>query len=296
MRLKALFSGVSRGTERLVLNGSVPPSEHTRMRCPFQEGDFPFPVKYGYCFVGEVVDGPPERIGQAGFSLYPHQNTAEIPAEAVTPLPDGLNPRRAVLAANMETALNVTWDSGASAGDKVLVVGAGVLGLLIARLISRIPGTLVCICDLNPARAAAASALGIHFATPAEVMGDWDVTINASASAAGLRLAMAMAGTEARVVEASWHGEKDVQLPLGEAFHSRRLQLISSQVGRIPSARAPRWTYQRRMETALRLLAEMPEVDALFTHEIAFVDAPERLPDLINNDSDALCIVLNYAA
>lgn len=295
MRLKALYSGISRGTERLVLNGAVPESEHTRMRCPFQEGDFPFPVKYGYCFVGQVADGPPERLGQTCFALYPHQDLAEIPADAAIPLPEGLPPRRAVLAANMETALTAVWDSGAAPGDKVLVVGAGVLGLLMASLIAAMPGTAVTITDLNPERAAIARALGVRFAaSAAEAPDGQDITINASASGGGLRLAMEKAGHEARVVEASWHGANEVSLPLGEGFHSRRLQLISSHVGHIPTARAGRWSHRRRMETALRLLAEMPALDALITHEVPFEDAPDHLPALINDSPDALCIVLHY--
>ena len=294
MRLRALFSGISRGTERLILNGAVPESEHTRMRCPFQEGDFPFPVKYGYCFVGQVVDGPVERLGQTCFALYPHQNVADIPEDWAIPLPDGLPPRRAVLAANMETALTAVWDSQAGPGDRVLVVGAGVLGLLIAALIAAIPGTAVTISDLNPARAPIAQALGIHYAAPDAVPENADVTINASASAGGLRLALAKAGHEARVVEASWHGANAVSLPLGEAFHAKRLSLVSSHVGHIPTARAGRWSHRRRMETALRLLAQMPALDALITHEVAFEDAPDQLPRLIDQAADALCIVLRY--
>ena len=296
MRLKALFSGVSRGTERLVLNGAVPESEHTRMRCPFQEGGFPFPVKYGYCFVGEVVEGPAERLGEVCFALFPHQNLAEIPADACVPLPRGLPPRRAVLAANMETALTAVWDAQAAPGDRVLVVGAGVLGLLIGALIAAMPGTAVTVTDLNPARASIAAALGIQYAAPGEAPDGQDVTINASASAGGLRLAMETAGHEARVVEVSWHGANEVSLPLGEGFHSRRLQLVSSHVGHIPAAKAGRWSHRRRIETGLRLLAQMPALDALITHELAFEDAPNQLPALINDADDALCIVLRYAA
>jgi NADPH:quinone reductase-like Zn-dependent oxidoreductase len=294
MRLRALYSGISRGTERLVLNGAVPESEHTRMRCPFQDGDFPFPVKYGYCFVGEVVEGPVERVGQTCFALFPHQDLADIPEDWAIPLPPDLPARRAVLAANMETALTAVWDSQAGPGDRVLVVGAGVLGLLMAALIAQIPGTHVTISDLNPARAAMARALGVHYAAPLEAPGDADVTINASASAGGLRLALAKAGHEARVVEASWHGANEIGLPLGEAFHSRRLTLVSSHVGHIPTARAGRWSHRRRMDTALRLLAQMPALDALITHELAFKDAPAQLPSLIDQAADALCIVLRY--
>ena len=292
----ALFSGVSRGTERLVLRGDVPESERQRMRCPFQEGDFPFPVKYGYCWVGRADDGPPGIAGEVGFALFPHQDRALLPLEAFIPLPEELPPRRAVLAANMETALTAVWDSGAAPGDKVLVVGAGVLGLLIASLIGAMPGTEVTIADLNPARAGIAATLGLGFAAPDNAPDAQDITINASASAGGLRLALEKAGHEARVVEASWHGANAVSLPLGEAFHSRRLQLISSHVGHIPAARAGRWSHRRRMETALRLLAAMPALDALITHELDFTDAPDQLPGLIDSSADALCIVLRYPA
>jgi hypothetical protein len=292
--LRALYTGISRGTERLVLNGAVPESEYARMRCPFQEGDFPFPVKYGYCFVGEAMEGPADLLGRPCFALYPHQDFAQVPQESAIALPADLPPRRAILAANMETALTVAWDSAAAPGDRVLVVGAGVLGLLIAALIARIPGTEVSIADLNPARAAAAAALGVHYVAPENAPAGCDVAINASAAAAGLRLALASVGVEGRVVEASWHGNNTVSLPLGEAFHSQRLTLVSSQVGRIPAARTPRWTYRRRMDTALRLLAQMPAADALITHEVAFDQAPAVLPPLIDADADALCIALRY--
>jgi threonine dehydrogenase-like Zn-dependent dehydrogenase len=292
--LQAVYSGVSRGTERLVLNGEVPASESQRMRCPHQEGEFPFPVKYGYCLVGRILEGATERIGEMCFALAPHQDFALLPADAATPLPPELPPRRAVLAANMETALNVTWDSGAGIGDRVLVVGAGVLGLLIATLLDRVPGTEVTITDVQESRRQIAQTLGLHFASPENVSDDNDITVNASASAAGLRLALARAGLEGRVVEASWHGNRQVDLPLGEAFHARRLALVSSQVGRIPTGRTPRWSHERRLSTALRLLADLPMLDALITHEIAFEDAPIHLPSLINDAHDTLCIALRY--
>ncbi|HKK29984.1 MAG TPA: zinc-binding alcohol dehydrogenase, partial [Alphaproteobacteria bacterium] len=269
-------------------------SEYDRMRAPFQEGDFPFPVKYGYCFVGVVEEGPANRLGETCFALHPHQDRAALPPDAAVPLPQGLPARRAVLAANMETALNVAWDSTCGPGDKVLVVGGGVLGLLIAALLDRIPGTEVTLTDVNPNRRDAASALGLRFAAPEDAPGGMDIAVNASASGEGLRLALARAGLESRVVEASWHGRVSVDLPLGGAFHSQRLTLVSSQVGRIPSARAARWTHRRRMETALRLLAQMPALDALITHELAFEQAPAKLPALIETADDALCIVLHY--
>lgn len=275
--IETLWSGVSRGTERLVLAGAVPESEHERMRAPLQEGAFPFPVKYGYCAVGRVLDGP--RQGQTVFALGPHQTRFACPPALAHPLPPGLPPARAVLAANMETALTVVWDSAAGPGDRVAVVGAGVVGALAGWLCARLPGAEVTLVDTEPGRAALAAALGCGFATPAQaeaqaqVAGGADVVIHASASAPGLATALRLAGPEATVVEASWYGDRAVAAPLGGAFHSQRLRLISSQVGRIPPARVPRWTHARRMATALSLLAD-PALDALISGETAFDDLP----------------------
>jgi len=293
--LAARFSGVSRGTEALVARGGVPDSEHDRMRCPHQAGDFPFPVKYGYALVGEVTEGPDDRIGQTCFALHPHQSVAVICAAAALPLPEGLPPRRAVLAANMETAVNVTWDSGAGPGDRVLVVGAGVVGLLVAHVIARIPGTQVTLCDPNPGRAALAAAMGAGFAPPDAVPDGQDIVVNTSASAAGLRRALEAAGPEAVVVEASWHGAGDVALPLGGPFHARRLTIRSSQVGDLPPQRKPRWDHTRRLSLALRLLRDAPALDALLTHDVPFDDAPARLPALLAPGADVLCPVITYA-
>ena len=289
-QVTALYSGLSRGTERLVLRGQVPTSEYARMRCPHQEGDFPFPVKYGYCWVGRVRDGA--MAGTAVFALHPHQEAAALPEAALHPLPADVPPRRAVLAANLETALNVIWDSGVSAGDRVTVVGAGVLGLLTATLAARIPGTEVSVVDLDPARGAIARQVGAHFATPADAPADQDVVIHTSASAAGLATALAAAGDEATVVEASWYGARETPVALGGAFHARRLKLVSSQVGRLPAERAPRWTHRRRLATALSLLRD-PVFDRFVTDEIAFRDAPARVPAALA-DSHGLMTVLHY--
>ena len=285
------FSGISKGTERLILEGRVPASEHTRMRCPFQEGDFPFPVKYGYCLVGVVEEGPKEVVGRNVFLLHPHQTKALVPVSALNVLPDGLPPRRAALAANMETALNTLWDSRATAGDRILVVGAGVLGLLIAALAAELPGADVTITDIDPARRAVAETLGVSFALPSAAPKDRDIVIHTSASSEGLKLALASAAFEGRIIEASWYGDKDVPVPLGGAFHSQRLSLISSQVGAVAAPQRARWTYQRRMAKALALLRD-DKFDALITGEIAFADAPAQLPSVFTGAG--LMTVLRY--
>ena len=290
--LNAICSAVSRGTERLVLIGAVPASEMDRMTCPHQEGAFPFPVKYGYALVGEIVAGPAELVGERAFALHPHQSVAALDAANVIVVPEAVPSARAALAANMETALNVVWDSGAGPCDRVLVVGGGVVGLLVARLLARMPGVSVTLCDADAAKRGPAEAMGAAFVLPEAAPKGVDIAINASGNDKGLATAIAAAGLEARIVEASWHGAAVASVPLGGAFHSQRLSIISSQVGRLPPARAPRWTHRRRLEAAMQLLDD-PALDALITHEIAFRDAPARLPPLMT-EPGPLAIILRY--
>ncbi len=263
------------------------------MRAPFQRGAFPFPVVYGYAAVGVVEHGPSSLLGRSVFALHPHQDLFQIPAAAAHPVPEAVPPRRATLAANMETALNAVWDSGIGPGDRAIVIGAGAVGCLTASLLSRIPGCEVLLIDRYAGRAGAASQLGVKFASEPPVNADADVVFHASASAGGLASALAAAGPEAVVVEMSWYGEGDVPAPLGGAFHSRRLTLRSSQVGRIPPARAPRWDYARRLRKALELLDD-PRLDSLLTDEISFEDAPDRLPELLSPEHPAIVPLIRY--
>lgn len=287
------YSGVSRGTEALVFQGRVPPSQYQAMRAPFQDGDFPVPVKYGYASVGLVEQGPDPLLGRNVFCLFPHQDRYVVPADAVIALPDGLPPERAVLAANTETALNVVWDARIGPGDRVCVIGAGVIGSLVAWLAGRIPGAEVTLVDRQASRADLAGKLGVGFATPEEVPGEQDVVIHTSTSAAGLSSALECAGMEARVVEASWFGDAQPAVPLGEAFHARRLQLISSQVGQLPAARRARWSYRRRLAKALDLLAD-PAVDCLISGESRFEELPELMPRLASGSGEVLCHRIAY--
>ncbi|MFO7853763.1 MAG: zinc-binding alcohol dehydrogenase [Paracoccaceae bacterium] len=293
--LEMRVSALSRGTERLVFEGRVPESEHERMRAPFQRGDFPFPVEHGYCAVAEVLEGPPELVGRLVFALHPHRTRFRLPASACLPLPEGLPPERAALAANMETALNAVWDAGLAPGDRVAVVGAGLLGCLVARLAARLPGASVFLTDGNASRKAAAHHLGANFREPGALPDDCDVALNASASSSGLAAALASLGPEGRCVELSWHGDRPVTLPLGGAFHSRRLSIVSSQVGSLPPVRAPRWSHRRRLETALALLAEDPTLDDLIDVEVPFADLPARLPELLAPDAPGVATIVRYA-
>jgi threonine dehydrogenase-like Zn-dependent dehydrogenase len=262
------------------------------MRCPNQAGDFPFPVKYGYALVGRIVRGPDDWRGRAAFLLHPHQSAAAVERAAVTLVPDTVPPRRAALAANVETALNIVWDSRISLGDRVLVIGAGVVGLLVARLLARMPGVEVTVADVDADKRSAAEAMGAAFAPADALPREVDVAINASGSEAGLRAALGAVGLEGRIVEASWLGTGEARLPLGGAFHSQRLSIVSSQVGRLPADRQARWTHARRLSTVMRLLDDAA-LDALITHEVPLSEAPARLPALLK-DGSALAILITY--
>jgi NADPH:quinone reductase-like Zn-dependent oxidoreductase len=274
--VESLYSGVSRGTEMLVFGGRVPASVAERMRAPHQEGEFSFPVKYGYASVGRVLRGPPELAGRAVFCLHPHQTRYVVDAGAVIPVPHGVPPERAVLAANLETAINGMWDAGVTIGDRVAVVGGGVVGCLVAYLAARVPGCEVELVDVDAGRAAIAGALGARFAVPEQARPEADLVVHASGDPAGLRTALSLAGTEGTILELSWFGNRDVALPLGEAFHARRLTLRSSQVGSIPPGRRARWTHRRRLALALELLAA-PALDVLFTSDGRFEDLPDAM-------------------
>ncbi len=288
------FTALSRGTERLVASGLVPPDEHARMRCPLQEGDFPFPVKYGYCAVGVVEDGPAEWIGKRVFVLHPHQDRFVCAASWLNPVPDFLPSHRAALAANMETALNAIWDSGVSAADRVVVVGGGLVGLLVTALAAGMPGTEVTLVDINPLRAEIALALGAHFALPDHAPKGADIVFHTSASAAGLATAIGAAGPEARVVELSWYGAKPVQAPLGGLFHAGRVSLVSSQVGTVSPGHAARgWTYSSRLQAALRLLAD-DRLDALITETLPFPELAPAIPRLLAADAPGLATLIRY--
>lgn len=291
--VRALYSGISRGTEALVFSGRVPESEWTRMRAPFQEGEFPAPVKYGYSMVGEVERGPDDLVGRTVFALYPHQTRFVVPVEAVYLLPDDVPVARAVLAANLETAINGVWDARPHVGDRIAVVGAGTVGLLTAWLAARIPGTVVELIDTNPNRAAVASAMGVPFATPATASGDADCVIHASGSPSGLELALQLAALEATIVELSWFGDQSVALPLGHEFHSKRLTIAASQVGRVAPAQRARWDTRRRMQLALSLLRDKA-LDAVITGESSFETLPTVMADLATSPGETLCHRVKY--
>ncbi|MEU6223593.1 dehydrogenase [Streptomyces sp. NPDC047042] len=291
--VRTLWSGVSRGTETLVFRGGVPVSQYAAMRAPFQEGDFPGPVKYGYLNVGVVEEGPAALVGRTVFCLYPHQTRYVVPVTSVTPVPDSVPAERAVLAGTVETAVNALWDAAPLAGDRIAVVGGGMIGCSVAALIARFPGVRVQLVDADPGRAKTAEALGVDFALPGDALGECDLVVHASATEAGLARSLELLAPEGTVIELSWYGDRRVSLPLGEAFHSRRLTVRSSQVGTVSPAARPGRSYADRLALALELLAD-PALDALITGECAFEELPDVLPKLASGEIPALCHRVRY--
>jgi threonine dehydrogenase-like Zn-dependent dehydrogenase len=291
--VRALHSGISRGTETLVFRGEVPDSQRAAMRAPFQDGDLPGPVKYGYLSVGVVAHGPPDLLGRTVFCLHPHQTAYVVPAAAVVPVPDGVPARRAVLAGTVETAVNALWDAPPLLGDRVTVVGAGMVGCCVARLLARLPGTDVELVDTEASRADVAARLGVRFVAPRDATGGRDLVVHASATAAGLQLSLGLLRAEGTVLELSWYGDREVTLSLGAAFHSRRLGMRASQVGTVAPARRGSRTPRDRLVLALELLRD-PAFDALLTGSSRFDDLPGVMARLADGRLPALCHTIAY--
>jgi len=291
--VRTLRTGVSRGTETLVFGGHVPESQHATMRAPFQEGDFPGPVKYGYLNVGVVERGPEALAGRTVFCLYPHQTAYVVPAAAVTVVPDGVPAARAVLAGTVETAVNALWDARPLIGDRVAVVGAGMVGCCVARLLAAMPGVSVRLVDVDESRSSVATALGAAFALPAEATGGLDLVVHTSGTSAGLQTSLDLLAPDGEVVELSWYGDASVSVSLGGSFHSRRLAVRASQVGEVAAARRGRRTHAERLALALDLLRD-PAFDVLLTGESRFEDLPDLMAELAEGATRTLCRSIIY--
>jgi len=291
--VRTRWTGISRGTETLVFRGEVPTSQHAAMRAPFQDGDFPGPVKYGYLNVGVVEAGPASLLGRTVFCLYPHQTAYVVPAGSVVTVPDDVPPARAVLAGTVETAVNALWDAAPLVGDRITVVGAGMVGCCVAGLLARFPGADVQLVDVNPERASVAKALGVGFATPGDAARSRDLVVHASATADGLALALELLVPDATVIELSWYGDREVSLALGGVFHSGRLGIRSSQVGTIAPARRASRTPTQRLALALDLLRD-PAFDALLTGESRFDQLPDLLAGMAAGTRPGLCHLISY--
>lgn len=293
--VRALYSGISKGTEIVVHNGAVPPRVANEMRAPHQEGDFPGPVKFGYLSVGVVEEGPEEWKGQRVFCLNPHQDRYVVPVESLTRIPDNVPSRRAVLTGTVETAVNALWEAGPRLGDRVAVVGAGLVGGMVATLLRSFPLERLQLVDLDPSKEELANALGVEFVHPDEAATDCDIVFHCSASQQGLERSLQLAGDEGDVIEMSWYANREVTVPLGEDFHARRLSIRASQVGVVARARRHRRTNADRLNLAVSLLAD-PVYDAFLTGSSPFAELPAVVKELACGSRDALCHVIEYPA
>jgi threonine dehydrogenase-like Zn-dependent dehydrogenase len=291
--VRTLHSGISRGTETLVYRGGVPADQRAVMRAPHQAGELPGPVKYGYLNVGVVEVGPPNLLGRIVFCLYPHQSRYVVPAEAVVVVPDGVPPDRAVLAGTVETAVNALWDAAPLVGDRVAVVGAGMVGLCVTRLLAGIPGLEVTVVDVDPTRAAVAEALGAGFVLPGDAPSGCDLAVHTSATSTGLQLSLDTLAPEGSVVDLSWYGDREVTLRLGGSFHSSRLSVRASQVGTVSPAQRGRRSAADRLALALRLLRD-PAFDVLLTGSSPFDELPDVMSRLADGTLPALCHTVTY--
>lgn len=291
--VRSLHSGISRGTESIVHRGLVPLEQYTSMRAPFQDGDFPGPLKYGYLNVGIIEEGPEHLRGRVAFCLYPHQTSYVVPATAVTIVPMGVPASRAVLAGTVETAINALWDAAPLVGTRATVVGAGMVGCCVARLLRGIPGAHVSLVDVDPARGDVAAALEVDFALPEAATGLRDLVVHTSATSEGLQLSLDLLAAEGTVIDLSWYGDRDVQVSLGVAFHSRRLGLRASQVNAVSPAMLGRRTSADRLVLALELLQD-PAFDAVITGHSPFHDLPEVMSRVASGDLPAICHVIDY--
>lgn len=285
-RLQAIASAISPGTERLVATGRVPAEVAETMRCPYMEGAFPFPVKYGYSLVGRLDDG---RIAHV---LHPHQEVAHVRTADLRIVPDDVPPERATLAANLETAVTALWDARIAPGERALVIGFGIVGSVVARLLTRVAGVEVDVLEPDATKRGLAQRMGFH--AIAEPGSDYDIAFGASGAPEEVQIALDAIGAEGRVVALSWLGTREVRLQLGGTFHSGRKQLISSQVSHIPPHMRARWDYARRTRLVFALLRD-PIFDEHITRAVAFDELPRFYEELCAGGAGGLSIAVRYS-
>jgi threonine dehydrogenase-like Zn-dependent dehydrogenase len=291
--VRALASGISRGTELLVHRHEVPDHVRASMRAPFQAGELPGPVKYGYLSVGVVEAGPSALLGRRVFCLHPHQDRYVVPAASVIAVPDDVPTERAVLAGTVETAVNALWDAAPRLGDRIAVVGGGMVGLSVAALLSRFPLSRLELIEIDAARAQLDGALDLRVVSPDAASGDCDLVFHTSATEEGLATALRLLGTEGEVIELSWYGSDVPRVPLGGEFHTRRLAIRASCVNRLSPSRSARRTPADRLALALTMLGD-PVFDVLLGEPVPFADLPKLMTDLDAGRVAAPCQVVVY--
>lgn len=294
IEIASLYSLIATGTERLVAKGLVPQELYDHMAVPYMEGEFSFPIKYGYSLVGRVVTENHPLSGRIVHLLHPHQDRCIVSDHDVFAVPEGVPAKRATLASNLESALNGIWDAEVSIGDRVFISGFGMIGSLLARLLSMMPSVEVVVMDIDPIKRKLAENMGFTVVKDTEDS-DFDVAFNTSASGAGLQACINAVGYEGKIVEMSWYGVKAATLQLGGSFHSMRKRIISSQVSNLPANRRNRWDYLRRREVVFELLRN----DAFDVHigeTVSFENLPDLFDDIRRKSPAVLTWAVSYAA
>lgn len=291
--VKAMHSLISIGTEKVVTTQQLSEVAAKQMRVPYMKGNVDLEFTYGYSMVGKVINGPKNYMGKIVHLLHPHQEYAFVDESDIHNVPDGISPRVATLASNMETAVNAIWDAEVVMGDHVLVIGYGVIGALVALLAKSIPGVLVKVCEINENRANKAQEHGFEVEDVDSLQNNFDLAFNSSASAIGLQIGIDKTGIEGKVIELSWHGSKPVSVVLGETFHYDRKRIISSQVSQIPLVKQHRWNHTRRKTLVFDLLKKLDPIH-LLERDIHFDDCPAFYHDLRNNGVKDFSVSINY--
>jgi threonine dehydrogenase-like Zn-dependent dehydrogenase len=292
--VKSTYSLISVGTERLVAKGLVPDALKETMRVPFMQGSFDFPLKYGYSLVGIVIKGKPSLVGKTVHLMHPHQNFAIVPAEHLTIVPDSVPSQRAVLASNMETAVNAIWDSGISFGERIIICGFGVIGASIAILASQIPSTRVVIHETNPNRKNVALSMGFElFDTRNSGTQLFDVAFNTSASGEALQVCIDNTMPKSKIIEVSWYGINSVNVSLGGSFHTGQKQIVSSQVSNISENKQSHFNHLRRKQVVFDLL-QNSIFDQLPFHFVDFKQLPNVFEQLRNDSYDQFATIVKY--
>ncbi len=295
------YSGISSGTELLAYRGEMDPELPLDETLGALAGTFAYPFRYGYSAVGRVLrPAGALREGQLVFAFHPHQDRFVVDACQAVPV-DGVDPRTATLYPLVETALQVCLDAAPRLGETVVVVGLGAVGILVAALLGR-AGAGVLGSEPLAARRATATAFGVRAVAP-DQLGEAvaretggrgaDLLVEASGNPEALAWSLALLAHEGVALVCSWYGTKPAVLPLGAAFHRRRLAIRSTQVSTLPAALTARWDRRRRAELAWRLVGELP-LPVLATHEFPFEQAADAYACLDSAAGNPIHVALRY--
>ena len=289
--VKAYYSGISYGTEKIVHDSQVPANQYEFMRAPHQVGEFNKEVKYGYLSVGKVVVGPKSMMNKMVYTMFPHQSMYILKSSLATLIPSHIPYKRALLTANMETAINAMWDSQPSIGDNTYVIGAGIVGILMAYVLSSTFGIKVTVIDNNASKKKLCKFFNIDFENNINCIKDPDIIFECSGNASVLSDLINNSTLETKICILSWYGKQQSKIKMGENCFSRRLEIIFSQVGNITPIQSKKWDNLSRRALALKLL-DNKKLDSLIDkQEIKLKELPNFFK---KGNTNGLCKVVKY--